>query len=166
MRTALATALMLALVVLMGLVALVMAPAQALDKHAWGFIKTGASDARLIYGISESDVVTLIFACDSGSGRIEIVTTVLPPKPRKGRPLRTTLRNGAVTAVYDGKIGYSSSSEEYHFEASVAADPKVVGILKSGPSLTIGTPGRQERVPLKGVARPLARFEAACFRKR
>ena len=160
MRTALATALMLALVVL------VMAPAQALDKHSWGFIKTGASDARLIYGIPESDIVTLIFACDSGAGRIEIVTTVLPPKPRKGQPLRTTLRNGTVTAVYDGKVGYSSSSEEYHFEVSVAADPKVVGILKSGPSLTIGIPGRQERVPLKGVARPLARFEAACFRKR
>jgi hypothetical protein len=142
------------------------ASAQAANKYSWGFIKTGESEASLIYGVSESDIVTLVFACDTKKKRIEIVTTVLPPKPRKGQALRTTLRNGAVTAVYDGKVGYSPSSEGFHFEASAAAEPKVMDIVKSGSSLVIGIPGIQERVPLKGVATPLAQFETACFRRR
>jgi hypothetical protein len=142
------------------------ASAHAANKYSWGFIKSGKSEARLSYGIPESDVVTLIFACDTGAKRIEIVTTVLARKRRKGQALRTTLRNGAVTAAYDGKVGTDPSGEEFHFEASIAAAPKVVDILKSGSSLVIGIPGRQERVPLKGVAKPLAQFETACFRGR
>jgi hypothetical protein len=43
---------------------------------------------------------------------------------------------------------------------------EVVDILRSGTTLTIGIPGRQFRVPLKGVANPLAQFEAACLGKR
>jgi hypothetical protein len=42
----------------------------------------------------------------------------------------------------------------------------MMDILKSGSSLAIGIPGKQESVPLKGVAKPLARFETACFRGR
>jgi hypothetical protein len=140
--------------------------AQAANKYSWGFIKSGRSEARLFYGIPESDIVTLIFACDTASKRIEIITTVLPRKPRKGQPARTTLGNGAVTAAYDGKVGTNASGDEFHFEASAAAAPKAVDILKSGSSLVIGIPGQQERVPLKGVAKPLAQFETACFRGR
>jgi hypothetical protein len=54
----------------------------------------------------------------------------------------------------------------FHFEASTAADPKVVDVLRSGTSLTISIPGKQHRVPLRGVAKPLAQFETACFRRR
>ena len=140
--------------------------AEALNKYAWAFYKTGESEARLIYGITESDIVTLVFICDARKKRIEIVTTALPAKAKKGQLLRTTLRNGAVTAAYDGKIGGGASSDGYHFEVSIAAEPKVVDILKSGASVTVGIPGHNERVPLKGVAKPLAQFEAACFRKR
>jgi hypothetical protein len=48
------------------------------------FYKTGESEARLIYGIPESDIVTLVFICDTKQKRIEIVTTVLPAKAKKG----------------------------------------------------------------------------------
>jgi hypothetical protein len=34
--------------------------AQALNKYSWGFIKAGESEARLIDGVSESDVVALV----------------------------------------------------------------------------------------------------------
>jgi hypothetical protein len=39
----------------------------------------------------------------------------------------------------------------------------VLSILKSGTSLAIAIPGKQVRVPLRGIAKPLAQFEAACF---
>ena len=60
----------------------------------------------------------------------------------------------------------STSTEQFHVEAPTAAEPKVVDILKSGTSLTISIPGKQVRVPLRGVARPLAQFETTCFGKR
>jgi hypothetical protein len=139
------------------------APVQGADKDVWGFIKSDG-EARLFYGVPESDSVTIVFACEPEKKSIEIVTTVLPAKPRKGQPLKTTLKSGSVTAAHEGKIG--SSSDEFHVAAPAPAEPKVVEILKSGTSLTIAVPGRQVRVPLRGVAKPLAQFEAACFGKR
>ena len=139
------------------------APVQGADKYSWDFAKSG-NEVQVSYGIPESEVVTITFRCETK--RIEIISTVLPRRPKKGQPVTTTLRNGAMTAAYDGKFGYTSSEEGFYFEAHVAAEPKVVAILKSGASLTISIPGKQERVPLKGVAAPLAEFEAACFGKR
>src|SRR5262245_50315881 len=118
------------------------------------------------YGVPESDIVTVVYTCNTKTKRVDIVTTVLPAKKRRGQPLRTTLCNGNVIATYDRRIGYDASTKEYHFEVSAMAEPKVLDVLKSGASLTIGIPGHHERVPLRGAAKPLARFEAACFRKR
>jgi hypothetical protein len=146
-----ASALMLALV----------APAQGADKYAWDFVKSG-NEVQLSYGIPESEVVTIAFVCKAT--RIDLISTVLPRRPRKGQSARTTLRNGAVTAAYDGTFAYTSSEEGFYFKASTAAEPKVVSVLKAGTSLTIRTSGKEERIPLKGVAGPLAQFETACFR--
>jgi hypothetical protein len=149
-----ASALMLALA----------APAQGIDKQVWAFFKSD-KETLLFYGVPESEAVTLIFRCEAK--RIEIISTVLPRKPKKGQSATTTLSNGAVAAAYHGKFGYGSSEEEgFHFEASTVAEPAVNDILKSGTSLTISIPGKHERVPLRGVAKPLAQFEIACFRKR
>jgi hypothetical protein len=147
-----ASALMLALA----------ASAYGADKYSWDFVKSG-QEMQLAYGIPESEAVVISFVCKSK--RIEIVSTVLPRRPKKG-PAKITLGNGAVTAAYDGKVGYTSADEGFYFAASMAAEPKVVAVLKTGTSLTIAVPGKQERVPLKGVAAPLAQFEAACFRDR
>jgi hypothetical protein len=151
---AIALALMLALA----------APAQALNKEEWGFARSGEM-VQVSYGIQESDVgVTIIFRCEGKPKRIEIISTVLPPKPRKGQSVKTTLSNGKATAAYDGKFGRDKGEEGgFYFQAIAAADPKVVEILKSGTTLTIGIPGQQQRVPLRGVAKPLAQFEKACF---
>ena len=139
------------------------APVQGADKYSWDFVKSG-QEVQLSYGVPETEIVTIAFICKSK--RIEIISSVLPRRPKKGQPVRTTLRNGAVTAAYDGTFRYTSSEEGFYFKASAAAEPKVVAILKSGTSLTISIPGKQERVPLRGVARPLAQFETACFRAR
>jgi hypothetical protein len=148
-----ASALMLALAV----------PAQGIDKQVWAFFKSD-KETLLFYGVPESEAVTLVFRCEAK--RIEIISTVLPRKPKKGQSATTTLSNGAVAAAYHGKFGHGSSEEGFHFEASTIAEPAVTDILKSGTLLTISISGKQERVPLRGVAKPLAQFETACFRKR
>ena len=152
--TLVASALMLALA----------APVWGADEQEWGFVESG-KDVRLFYGVPDSGNLTIAFICEARPKRIVIVSTVLPPRPKKGQSVRTTLSNGAVSAAYGGKLGYSAS-EGFYVEAPTAAEPKVVTILKSGTSLTIGIPGKQERVPLRGVADPLAQFETACFRGR
>ena len=139
------------------------APAAAANKESWGFVTSG-SEALLVYGVPESDIVTLSFICDTRKRRIEIVSTVLPDKPTKGQRLTTTLRNGRASVTHDGRIGQSPAGEEFHFAVTVAAEPKAVAILKSGAALTIGIPRHQRHVPLRGVAKPLAQFEKACFR--
>jgi hypothetical protein len=139
-------------------------PAVGANKQVWDFVTSGSDEAQVAYGVPESDAATLIFRCFMKRKRIEIVTTVLPRKPKKGQALRTTLTNGGRAVAYDGKIGMST--EEYHFETSVPAEPKAVAILKGGALLTIGIRGRQVQVPLKGVAKPLAQFEEACFGKK
>jgi len=138
--------------------------AHAADKQSWGFVESG-SEALLVYGVPESDTVTLSFICDTGAKRIEVVSTVLPAKPRKGQAMKTALRNGTATVAYDGKVGHSESGG-FYVAASTVAEPKVVDILRSGAALTISIPGREKRVPLRGVTEPLARFEAACFKGR
>jgi hypothetical protein len=141
------------------------APAQGANKESWDFYKS-ADEAQLSYGVPESDVVTIIFRCFTKTRPIELVTTILPAKPKKNAPLRTTLTNGKVTASYDGKIGHHSE-HGYNFVASTPAEPKLVEVLKSGTALTISVPGgKPHRVPLKGVTKPLAQFEAACLGKR
>jgi hypothetical protein len=149
-----ACALMLALAV----------PVQGADKQSWGFVTSG-NEALLVYGVPESDIITVSFICEPKANKLEIVTTVLPVRPRKGQSVRTTFSNGAVTAAYHGKLGHHEE-HGFHFAAPTAADPKVVDILRSGTALTIGIPGKRERVPLRGIAAPLAKFQTACFRKR
>lgn len=139
------------------------ASAQAANKEVWSFTRSN-DEVQVAYGVPESDSVTIVFRCDTKAKRIEIVTTVLPRKPKNGQMLRTTLANGGRAVAYDGKVG--RSAEDYHFVAPAAAEPQAVAILKPGALLTIGIPGRQMQVPLRGVAKPLAEFEAACFGKR
>ena len=146
-------------VMLAALMVVSVAPAQSAEKESWGFVRSG-KEAHLVYGVPETEIVTLSFICEGK--RIEIISTVLPRRPRKGQAARTALTNGAVTASYDGKFG--SSNEGFYFQAYTAAEPKVVEVLRSGTALTISIPGKQERVPLRGVSKPLNQFEATCFR--
>src|SRR5882757_3630827 len=81
------------------------APAQGAGKYSWDFFKSG-QEGQLSYGVPETEIVTIAFVCNAK--RIEIISTVLPRKPKKGQAVRTTLGNGAVTAAYDGTFRFTS----------------------------------------------------------
>jgi hypothetical protein len=149
MRLALASALTLALA----------AQAAADDKQVWEVTKAG-KEVILFFGIPESHAVTILFNCTRGEP-VSIVTVVTPPRVKTGQAAKISLSNGALTAIHDGKIG--RDNEGYHVEARVRAEPKILDVLRTGAALTIGVANRKERVPLRGVARPLAEFEKACL---
>ena len=141
------------------------APAQGESPESWGYIRADKQTVLLSYGVPESDIITINFWCHPAQKKVEIVTAILPAKPRTGQALTTTLTNGSVTATYAGKV-HHTEDHGYSFAATTPADRKVVDVLRSGTALTIGIPGKQHRVPLRGAAKPLAQFDTACFGKR
>lgn len=147
---------------LLALTATLAASAQAAEKRSWDFVKAGET-IQFAYGVPESHAVTIIFRCEAARKRVEIVSTVVPSNAKKGQAAKTTLSNGSTTVAYDGALGRDAEDNGFYFRASVLAEPNVFAVLKSGKSLTIKTSGRQKRVPLRGVAKPLAQFETACF---
>jgi len=138
------------------------APAHAAEKQSWNFVHVEKT-IQFTYGVPESHAVTIIFRCEAAGQRVEIVSTVVPRNPKKGQAAKTTLSNGSTTVVYDGKFGRDSEDDGFYFTTSVPAEPNVFAVLKSGKTLTISLPGGRDRVPLRGVAKPMAQFEAACF---
>jgi hypothetical protein len=137
-------------------------PAQGAERQVWGFV-TSDELVQLFYGIPESDGLTLAFICRTKTRQIEVVTSVLPEGPKKGQLRTIILNNGNLSETIDGKLA-GDDEDGLHFEATVAAERKVTEILKSGRRLTIRVAGKRQSIPLRGVAKPLAQFEAACFR--
>lgn len=137
-------------------------PAQGAERQVWGFVKSDES-AQLFYGIPESDGLTLAFNCRVKTRQIEVFTSVLPEGPKKGQLRTIILNNGNSSETFDGKLE-GDDDDGLHFAAVVAAERKITEILKSGSRLTIRAAGKRRSVPLRGVAKPLAEFETACFR--
>jgi hypothetical protein len=144
-----------------GLLAFAMTSALAAERQVWGFVKSG-EDARLFYGAPKADEFTIAFLCRPRAKRIEVVSFVLTDAPKMGQAVATTLSNGTDFSTYDGRVA-GDDEDGLHFETSVAAERKVTDVLKSGRTLTIRVRGKLKRVPLRGVAKPLAEFEKLCF---
>jgi hypothetical protein len=140
------------------------APGHAKEKQVWGLTKAG-KETILFYGIPESHATTVLFNCEQGRP-IWIVTPLTPSRPKKGQAVKLTLSNGGASASYDAKIGGDGEEHGFYAAADAPVEPKVVDVLKSGTTLTVTVADQKERVPLNGVAKPLAQFEAACFGKK
>src|SRR5262245_25453779 len=95
---------------------LLSAPALAADELQWGFFGDNV-DARLFYGVPESDVTTLNIICQPKRRRIDFVSFVLPPGPRPGATLRIRLSNGTASLEYQGKVGRDRTHGATYVEA-------------------------------------------------
>lgn len=147
--------------VLAALLILAALPASGATRQSWGFV-TSEDALQLFYGIPESEALTLAFICRAKTKQIEIITNVLPEGPKKGQLRTTILNNGVASETFEGKLA-GEDEDGLHFAATVAAERKVTDILKSGRRLTIRMAGKKQNIPLRGVTKPLAQFEAACF---
>lgn len=139
--------------------AMVSGPAFA-DKKSWGFIKTGP-EALLVYGVPESDIVTLSLICAPAKKSIEIVTTVLPRNVKPGRDGRIRLSNGTSSLEYAGKTG-GDDDRGMHLAATTAIDARLFDLLDKGTAVRIDALGASDSVPLGTVRKPLAQMRQAC----
>ena len=132
------------------------------DGHVWGFVTT-PQDARLFFGVPDSHEITLSLICEPKRSRLQIITTVLPPKAVAGRAMNVRLSNGASTLEYSGKV---ARERDGLYLAATSPNSGVFGLLRTGSLLAIEVAGTRQNVPLKGAAGPLARMEKACLGKR
>jgi hypothetical protein len=136
------------------------APATA-EKQTWGFVKSG-SEVLLVYGVPESEAITLSFICHPKRKSIEIVTTVLPQTAKQGRAGTIKLSNGSTSLEYSGKTGRDNAESGVHFAAPTTIQPRLFDLLETGASLRIEALGARDSVPLGRIKAPLAQMRKAC----
>ena len=133
--------------------------AAALDKQSWGYIKAG-DERFLVYGVPESDIITLSFICTPKTKTVEVVTTVLP-KVKAGREGKIKLSNGSTSLEYAGWTG-GNNDMGYHLAAKTPINAKMFDLLEKGTAVRIDALGKSDTVTLSGIKKPLAQMRQAC----
>jgi len=139
---------------------LVASPAAA-EKQSWGFVKSGA-EVLLVYGVPESEAITVSFICAPKKRTIDVVTTVLPRDAKKGRTGIIKLSNGSSSVEYAGTVGRDNADSGVHFAAATTIDPQLFDLLDKGTTVRIDALGAHDIVPLNGIKKPLAQMRQAC----
>jgi hypothetical protein len=143
--------------------ALVM-PAGAQEARSWMF-NFDSDTAILQYGTPESDDAALVIACDPGKRSMRINEFIGSASLVPGQAAHLKLGNGTAVIDYAGQTVANEMDGTVNIEVSVAVDPKLIALLKTGSSLTVDIAGKQTAIPLKDAAPQVAEFEKACLRR-
>jgi len=145
--------------------ALVLAmPAGAQEARTWMF-NFDSDTAILQYGTPESDDAPLVIACEPGTRSMRINEFIGSGNLVPGRTAHLKLANGTAVLDYAGQTVANEMDGTVNIEVSVAIDPKLIALLKAGPTLTVDIAGKQTAIPLKDAAPHVAEFEKACLRR-
>ena len=146
-------------------VALALAPpAGAQEARTWMF-NFDSDTAVLLYGTPESDDAPLVITCDPGKRSMRINEFIGSTGLVPGRTARLKLGNGTAFVDYAGQTVANEMDGTVNIEVSIAVDPKLIALLKTGASLTVEIAGKQTAIPLKDAAPHVAEFEKACLRR-
>ena len=140
------------------------APAGAQEARSWMF-NFDSDTAVLQYGTPDSDDAVLVIACDPGKRSMRINEFTGSANLVPGHAARLRLGNGTAVVDYAGQTVANEMDGTVNVEVSVAVDPKLIALLKMGPSLTLDIAGKQTAIPLKDAAPHVAGFEKACLRR-
>jgi len=112
------------------------------------------SGGAAVLRVPESEIVTIVFRCKAK--RIEIVSTVLPRRPRRAGG-QNHVEVTALRLRLDGKFGYTSSEED---SISSVRGGRAEGctVLKAGHRSRSVSRANRNRRAAEGVARPLAQL--------
>ena len=137
------------------------APAVSAEKQSWDLVRSGR-EALLVYGVTESEAITLSFICEPKKRQIDVVTTVLPAKSKVGQAATIKLTNGSASLAFNGKVGRDNEDSGEHVSAIAPIDARLFDLLENGTSVRIDALGAHDSVPLIGIKRPLAQMRKAC----
>jgi hypothetical protein len=140
------------------------APAGAQEARSWMF-NFDSDTAVLQYGTPDSDDAVLVIACDPGKRSMHINEFIGSENLVPGRPAHLKLANGTAVVDYAGQTVANEMDGTVNIEVSIAVDPKLIALLKTGAALTVDIGGKQTAIPLKDAAPHVAEFEKACLRR-
>ena len=143
---------------------LLAAPAGAQEARSWMF-NFDSDTAVLQYGTPDSDDAVLVIACEPGKKSMHINEFIGSTSLVPGRTARLKLGSGTAVLDYAGQTVANEMDGTVNIEVSVALDPKLIALLKAGPTLTVDIAGKQTAIPLKDAAHHVADFEKACLRR-
>jgi hypothetical protein len=152
------TALICLLVPILG------APAGAQEARTWIF-NFDSDTAVLQYGTPESDDAVLVIACEPAKKSMHINEFIGAGNLMPGRAAHLKLGNGTATIDYAGQTVANEMDGTVNIEVTVASDPRLIALLKTGTALTVDIAGKQTSIPLTGAAPHVAEFEKACLRR-
>jgi hypothetical protein len=139
-------------------------PAGAQAARTWIF-NFDSDTAVLQYGTPESDDAVLVIACEPAKKSMRINEFIGADNLVPGRAAHLKLGNGTASVDYTGQTVANEMDGTVNIEVTVASDPKLIALLKTGTALTIDIAGKQTSIPLAGAAAPVAEFEKACLRR-
>jgi hypothetical protein len=116
----------------------------------------------LVYGVPDSEAVTLSLICEPKKKTIDVLTTVLPRNAKQGGTGIIKLSNGSSNVEYAGTIGRDNADSGLHFTAATMIDAQLFDLLDKGTSVRVEALGANGSVPLNGIKKPLAQMRQAC----
>lgn len=144
---------------LVSLVALAL-PAAAQQKMTW-HVQESDDSAALVFGVPESDDVTLFFLCKPGTPGLTVQSVIGSKGLEKDAETTLVLSAGGVKKSFAGKAVPNEDSGSVDVEAAgQMADLKA--LAKASGSLTIEVKGAKRAVALSGIGAQVTKFEAAC----
>jgi hypothetical protein len=150
---------------LIGSLALALAaPVGAQEVRSWMF-SFDSDTAVLQYGTPDSDDAVLVIACDPGKRSMRINEFIGSASLVPGHAAHLKLGNGTAVVDYAGQTVANEMDGTVNVQVSVAVDPKLIALLKTGASLTVDIAGKQTAIPLKDAAPYVTEFEKACLRR-
>jgi len=137
-------------------------PAGAQDARSWMF-NFDSDTAVLQYGTPDSDDAVLVISCDPGKRSMRINEFIGSASLVPGQATHLKIGNGTAVVDYAGQTVANEMDGTVNIEISVPVDPKLIALLKTGPSLTVDIAGKQTAIPLKDAGPHVAEFEKACL---
>ena len=135
-------------------------PAAAQQKMTWHLQESDES-AALVFGVPESDDVTLFFLCKPGTPGITVQSVIGSKGLEKDAVTTLVLSSGSVKKSFTGKAVANEESGSMDVEAAAQmADLKA--FAKASGNLTIEVKGAKRAVALSGIAAQITKFETAC----
>ena len=140
------------------------ASAAAQDVRKWLF-DDAADGVVLQYGTPDSDDAVIAFICEPQAKRMRISEFIGSESLVPGTTAALKLTSGAQTITYNGQAISNEESGTANIEVTTAIDRKLFVLLKTGPTLIVDLPGKQETIPLKAGTPQVGQFEKACLKR-
>lgn len=138
------------------------APAWAQDDQPHWYGTHAGDQARLIYGVPDSDDSSLVFICDKGTPALSAYLTHPPVRAAVGATLAVRLTDGRGAVTFPVRVRAQEMDDLLHVGGQVPLDASFEAMLAAKGRLTVGIGGVEAAYPLDGAAAAAAPLIALC----